>query len=217
MHISQLWSKANLDLRMNVYACASTGLSDGFLEVVRNAETLSNIALVPFLSNPFFLRMELWSKYSSFIDYKWELIVNLIVFQSKWILKVLEKSAFNSTSILCVVGLLGIPCHNNSIASSQVMRRVKYVFYVNSLQLVYVVGLIGFPCHNNSVAAPRFMRRVTLSSNVINVSIVFHSGLQQMLQTDMLSISVQIDNYDLSYPYKLCEIIYQFIEPSNYT
>jgi hypothetical protein len=44
----QLWLKADLDLRMNVYACASTGLSDGFLEVVCNAETLSNIALVKY-------------------------------------------------------------------------------------------------------------------------------------------------------------------------
>ncbi|KAI5069976.1 hypothetical protein GOP47_0014319 [Adiantum capillus-veneris] len=42
--MEKIWSKASLDLRMNVYGCVSTGLSDGFLEIVQNAETMSKIA-----------------------------------------------------------------------------------------------------------------------------------------------------------------------------
>ncbi|MCO5561859.1 hypothetical protein L7F22_015484 [Adiantum nelumboides] len=52
--MEKIWSKASLDLRMNVYGCVSTGLSDGFLEIVQNAETMSKIASVQSDSIRFF-------------------------------------------------------------------------------------------------------------------------------------------------------------------
>lgn len=44
---SQLWQAHNLDLRMMIYGCISTGPEVGLIEIVLNAETVCKIQMVP--------------------------------------------------------------------------------------------------------------------------------------------------------------------------